>query len=148
MAAIDVIKGVELFDGLTDEELQEVAKLCQERRYKRGEALAIQGQPGDELFIITEGFVEVVYHEGGEEGTTEVVVNLGSGQIVGEMALVDLGPRSATVRAVSDPNVVQVIHRRDFDDLCERNNHIGYIILRNMAADLSFRIRHRSLTGK
>ncbi|MEW6717761.1 MAG: cyclic nucleotide-binding domain-containing protein [Chloroflexota bacterium] len=147
MTVIETLKKVELFEGLDKAELQKVAKLCKERRLKRGEAIAVQGEPGNEMFIITEGFVEVVRHVTGDE-EAQVVVNLGSGQIVGEMALVDHGPRSATVKAVSDPTVVQAIKRDDFDGLCEQNNHIGYIVMHNMAADLSFRIRHRYLTGK
>ena len=86
---------------------------------------------------------------GGASGSQRrVVVNLGEGQIVGEMALIDLGPRSATVRAVTEPTTVQVIRREDFDRLCQENNHIGYIVMRNLAADLSFKLRHRNLSER
>jgi CRP-like cAMP-binding protein len=63
------------------------------------------------------------------------------------MALVDQGPRSATVRSISDNTVVLAIDRQGFVDLCERDNHLGYVVMRNMAADLSFKLRHRNLTG-
>ena len=144
MNVIDALQGVELFDGLTTNELQAVAALCEERRLKRGDVLIQQGQPGLELYIVTEGFVEVVRQSNG--GDQHVVVQLGPGQIVGEMALVDQGPRSATVRALNTPTVVQVIPKAAFDALCERNTTIGYKVMRNMAADLSFRIRHRNLS--
>ena len=65
-----------------------------------------------------------------------------------EMALVDQGPRSATVRAISDSTIVLTIDRQAFMDLCEANHHLGYIVMRNMAADLSFKLRHRNLTGR
>lgn len=144
MNVIEALKGVELFDGLTADELQAVAALCQERRLKRGDVLIQQGQAGLELYIVTEGFVEVVRQSDGED--QRVVVQLGPGQIVGEMALVDQGPRSATVRALNTPTVVQVIPKQAFDALCEQNTAIGYKVMRNMAADLSFRIRHRNLS--
>ncbi len=144
MNVIDALRGVELFDGLTADELKAVAALCEERRLNRGDVLIQQGQPGLELYIVTEGFVEVVRQSDGED--QRVVVQLGPGQIVGEMALVDQGPRSATVRALNTPTVVQVIPKEAFDALCEQNTAIGYKVMRNMAADLSFRIRHRNLS--
>jgi CRP-like cAMP-binding protein len=63
------------------------------------------------------------------------------------MALVDRGPRSATVRAISKETIVQVISRDDFEELCEKNHHLGYVVMRNIAADLSFKLRHQHLTG-
>jgi CRP-like cAMP-binding protein len=64
------------------------------------------------------------------------------------MALVDRGPRSATVRAISEKTVVQVIHREAFEKLCDENYHLGYIVMRNIAADLSFKLRHQHLTNQ
>ena len=72
------------------------------------------------------------------------MVNLGKGQIIGEMALIDQGPRSATVRAISVA-VVQVIRRVDFEAVCEKNTRIGYIVMKDIAADLSFKLRHRNM---
>jgi CRP-like cAMP-binding protein len=99
---------------------------------------------GNELFIITEGFVEVVIES--KKPSPEVVVNLGTGQLIGEMSLVDQGLRSATVRAIHDPTIAQVIQHHDFHQLCQKNNRIGYIVMKNMAADLSFKLRHRHLS--
>lgn len=139
----EVLRGVMLFAGLTDDELNKVAELCEERQLNRADIIAEQGQPGDEMFIVTDGFVEVSI-AGGDE--SRVVVNLGQGQIIGEMALIDRGPRSATVRAISDPTIVQVIKRDDFNALCEKNTRIGYVVMKDIAADLSFKLRHRNLT--
>lgn len=139
----EILRGVELFDGLSDGDLEQVASLCQEREIERGELLVKEGDSGDELFIITNGFVEVLL-----ETPRRVVVNLGKGQITGEMALVDGGPRSATLRAISEPTIVQVIHRSDFDELCDNNTRLGYIVFRNLAADLSFKLRHRNLSER
>jgi CRP-like cAMP-binding protein len=145
---LTVLSSVELFEGVTEVELKAVAEICHERVFKAGDIITQQGLPGDELFVIHEGFVEVLRSEDPSDPSPKAVVNLGRGQIVGEMALVDRGPRSATVRAVSDETVVQVIHRDDFDRLCEENLHMGFTVMRNIAADLSFKVRHRHLSSR
>jgi CRP-like cAMP-binding protein len=61
------------------------------------------------------------------------------------MALVDKGARSATVKAIIDPTVVQAIRAEDFDRICNQNTHIGFIVMRNLASDISFKLRHRNL---
>ena len=93
---------------------------------------------------MTDGSVEILLEKGKDK--PQVVVNLGVGQILGEMSLVDRGPRSATIRAIQDPTIVQVIRHQDFHNLCDQNHRIGYIVMCNMAADLSFKLRHRHLS--
>lgn len=141
----DILNGVELFDGLSSREQDHVIGLCRERRFNENEIIAAQNSPGAELFIIQEGFVEVAI-TGRSGGASKVIVNLGQGQTIGEMSLVDQGPRSATVRAIKSPTVVQVITQMDFEKLCEENTRIGYVVMRNIAADLSFRLRQRHLS--
>jgi CRP-like cAMP-binding protein len=145
MELIEILSSVEIFDGLKPDELSQVAQICRERRLHPGETITRQGDAGDELYIVTEGFVEVSL---GEASSSRVVVNLGSGQIIGEMALVDQGPRSATVRAVVEPTAVQIIRRGDFERLCQGNYKIGYMVMCNIAADLSFKLRHRNLSER
>ena len=148
MDLIDVLANVELFDGLTVEELQAVAGICHERRHKAGDVITAQGAVGSELYVICDGFVEVILSGSAQGPTPRTVVNLGRGQLFGEMALVDYGPRSATVKVVADNTVVQAIDREDFTRLCESDFHLGYTVMRNMAADLSFKLRHRDLAGR
>ncbi len=137
-----VLRGVMLFAGLSDAELEAVAEICKERHLYRGEVLAEQGAPGDEFYVVTDGFLEISI--AGDTTSSQVLVNLGKGQIIGEMALIDQGPRSATVRAISVA-VVQVIRRVDFEAVCEKNTRIGYIVMKDIAADLSFKLRHRNM---
>jgi len=140
----EILQNVEIFDGLEKAELEQVAQICRERKLHAGDYITTQGEAGDELYIVTQGFVEVLLGEGATPA--RVVVNLGAGQIIGEMALLDQGPRSASVRAVDEPTIVQVINRDDFDLICQGNYRIGYIVMRNIAADLSFKLRHRNLS--
>ena len=80
-------------------------------------------------------------------GTPEMtaVVRLGRGQIFGEMALVDRGARSATVRCVQDDTTLFIIGRDALAQLCESDYHIGYVVMQNLARDLSFKLRLRNL---
>lgn len=141
----ELLRNVELFDGLGDLDLDEVSALCSQRTFKKGELLTTQGEAGTELFIISQGLVEVMVRG---RLNPRVVVNLGAGQLIGEMSLVDRGPRSATVRAIHNPTIAQVIQHDAFHDLCQRNTRIGYIVMLNLAADLSFKLRHRHLSGE
>ena len=145
MDITELLRTVELFDGLAEGDLEEVAAICAQRTFVDGDVLAQQGEAGSELFIISEGLVEVTVRE---RSNPRVLVNLGMGQLIGEMSLVEHGPRSATVCAVHTPTVVQVIQHEAFQDLCQRNTRIGYVVMQNLAADLSFKLRHRHLSGE
>lgn len=153
MELTKILPGVDLFQGLTEDQLVKVAAICTEKRYQANQLIAQQGEPGDSLFVVTQGFVEVLVSsdhpaDTDTSGGQRVVVNLGSGQIIGEMSLLDQGPRSASIRAVSNPTVLQMICREDFDSLCQEDTHIGYVVMRNLAVDLSFKLRHRNLSER
>jgi CRP-like cAMP-binding protein len=59
-----------------------------------------------------------------------------------------MGPRSATVRCSADASQLYVLRRNDFIRLCEQDTDIGYKVMRNLAADLSFKLRHRNLSWR
>jgi CRP-like cAMP-binding protein len=145
MDTVELLKGVDMFEGLTEQELRRVAAICREAKYAKGQIVTSQGEEGDEMFIVRDGLVEVTVGEAGEGPRT--VVNLGTGQVVGEMALVDRGPRSATVRCVTDATL-NVIERDAFEKMCQSSAQIGMVVYRNLAADLSFKLRHRHLSRR
>ncbi len=149
MEAVRLLRGVAVFDGLSEAELERVIGICRHGTYHKGEELTTQGSEGSEVFLILEGLLEVRLGELTQGGLpAHTVVNLGDGQVVGEMSLVDHGPRSATVRCVTDACSVLIIERQAFEQLCEADHHIGMVVYRNLAADLSFKLRHRHLTRR
>ena len=148
MNLAEMLDQVELFEGLDSEELEQIASICEERSLQSGDVVTKQGEAGDELFIIGEGLVEVVHEETPQDPAPRTVVNLGVGQVFGEMALVDYGPRSATVRVISDAATLQAMPRDAFLEMCKAHTHLGYVVMRNMAADLSFKLRHQHLIGR
>jgi len=148
MGFTDILGSVELFEGATPDELTSLAKVCRDQTFNKGEVITRQGEEGEALYVVCKGFVEVIRSHPSADLEPRTVVHLGEGQIFGEMALVDHGPRSATIQAASDATNLLVIHRDDFERLCEENLHFGFTVMRNIAADLSFKLRHQNLTGR
>lgn len=146
MELVKLLKAVELFDGLTDDQIKKLADIADERHYKRDQLVFNQGDEGDRLYVVRSGFVEVVVDDAHSSEGPRTIVNLGAGQVFGEMALVDRGKRSAAVRSINDDTIINSISRKDFNDLCDRFTDIGYVVMRNIAADLSFKLRHRNLS--
>ena len=93
-----VLGETSLFRVLDHAALVRVAASCVQRRYRRGQFLCQQGDPGDRLFIITSGLVKVVITSA--QGDQLVLATLRPPDVFGELAVLDGGPRSASVVAV------------------------------------------------
>lgn len=147
---VDLLKRTDLFCGLAEEDIRHLITIGRWATYNADETIIREGDPSDELYIIQKGMVEVVVPQGAVPdipGPPEAtpVVYLGEGQIFGEMGLVDRGGRSATVRAMVDGTTVFILPRDAFYSLCDQNHTIGYTVMRNIARDLSLKLRHRNL---
>jgi CRP-like cAMP-binding protein len=90
---------VDLFAPLDDESRTRVANGLRERRFAAGEDIIRQDAPGDSLFIVDRGLVDVRVHV---DGTYRSLARLGPGQFFGEMSLMTGEPRQATCTAVTD----------------------------------------------
>ena len=101
----DDLARVDLFSGLRKKELKEVATCCREGKYSPGSVLISQGEKGLGLFILTKGTVRIT-RANSPDGAEEVLGTAGAGDVIGEMALLDDMPRSATVTAVDDVTVL------------------------------------------
>ncbi len=97
----DTLAHVELFSSLDKKELQTLAKSSQERTYSAGTTLFSQGDSGSGLYILKSGKVSITQKTGAQEAEKEINT-VGAGETLGEMALLDDQPRSATVTAVED----------------------------------------------
>ena len=96
---------VAFFEGFTDRELARVAELVDEVDAEEGYILTDQGRPGLECYVIVEGEAGVFINDGR-------IATLRAGETVGEMALIDHGPRSATVRAESPMQLLALDAKR------------------------------------
>ncbi len=142
------LRQLDVFNGLAEADLMQITHLCVPLEYKAGDVILSLGELADRLYLVKEGTVAVTTRprdrRGGESATDGGQLTLGRGQILGEMGLVDRGPRSAAAHAMSDVTVY-AINCDEFLALCEELPRLGYQVMRNIAADLSFKLRQRNL---
>jgi CRP/FNR family transcriptional regulator, cyclic AMP receptor protein len=105
------LKRLKIFAACSAKDLEAVARLSTTLDITPGKVLAQEGVPGQEFVVIRAGTVKV------SRGGTELA-ELGPGDYFGEISLMDGGPRTATVTAVT-PVTIEVVERRDFDTLLE-----------------------------
>ncbi len=141
---LTLLRKVHLFNGLSAEELELLANISQEQQFAAGDLVIEQNTTGKEVYIIGVGAIDVFVS--GLDNERPIVI-LGDGQVFGEMALIDQGYRSASGRAGKNGCTVYQIQKDDFNALCEKHTHIGYVVMRNMAIDLAFKLRHRNLAA-
>jgi CRP-like cAMP-binding protein len=120
-----LLKEVELFSGLDEKEAKKIAPLFKERNFRAGEAMAEEGKHGIGFFVIESGSAKVTVH--GEARAT-----LGPGSYFGEVALIDDGPRTATVTAESDVKA-HVLVAWDFRPMVKEDPDLGWGLLQGVA---------------
>jgi CRP-like cAMP-binding protein len=142
----DFLIRIDLFTGLSDEMLQQVAGMCQPKSYPAGSTIIERGAPSDHFYLIQEGTVKILTapEDQALSFSNAAMIILGTGQSIGEMGLIDSGPRSATVKANTDTRLLE-INCQHFRELCEADINLGYQVMKNIAIDLSFKLRYRNL---
>lgn len=131
----DTLAHVDLFVGLDKKELRNLASSCQERKFPAGTALMKQGDTGAGLFVITSGHVKIT-QAADPDRAEEDLGTAGPGDVLGEMALLDDLPRSATVTALDDVTAL-LLPIWEFRTALRANPEIGVKLL----ATLSHRLR-------
>ncbi len=102
-----LIRQVPIFADLGPDDLEELATVVEERRIDQGQELFREGDPGDAVYLIVKGSV-VVFMGGTGDRPERVLSELGAGACIGEMAVLDASPRSATVRALERTRTLRV----------------------------------------
>jgi signal transduction histidine kinase len=103
--SIDVLRATPLFAGLDEANLERLAATTEPMRVPAGDLLITEGEPGDSMFIVTAGELEVTKRAGGSELP---LARVGPGAIQGEMAAIEGRPRTASVRALTDAEVIRI----------------------------------------
>lgn len=98
---VDTLSHVDIFSNLDKKELQALAKACQERKYSAGTVIISQGDTGVGLYVLKSGWVRITQANNPDKAEIELA-KTGPGQVIGDMALLDDLPRSATVTAIDD----------------------------------------------
>lgn len=142
----------DLFLEWDDLLLELVASVCEERTYQRGEQVFGENSVSDELYIIASGSVEIrvnpsmVVGEPSSVGQSlQTIAILRRGQNFGEVALLDEGRRTAAAVCAENNTRLIVIPRDKIMLMCENVPRLGYLLMRNLAADLATKIRNTDL---
>jgi CRP/FNR family cyclic AMP-dependent transcriptional regulator len=117
-----------IFSGCNRRELQIVSGMADEVRLREGTILTEQGAPGHECFVVLEGEADV-------EIGDRVVAHIGPGEIVGEMALLESEPRTATVVTTTTTRVL-VMTRPTFTAVLEQCPNLARRVMRTLARRL------------
>lgn len=134
----DLLKKINLFSSLTDDELEEIEKICVRQTYAKDTIMFLEGDPGDKCYVIVKGEVRIskMIPNIGEEA----LAVLKPGDYFGEMALIDNFPRSAHAIANTDIEVLTVT-KADLDKVLIRDREMGYKLLWVFTQTLSRRLR-------
>ena len=120
------LEAIALFRNLSQEELQALRRITQERQFAAGSEIFREGAPGDGVYFVKEGSVEISGRVGGD--TRRVFSRLGPGEIFGEMAVIEQLPRSAIAMAFVDTRVY-FIPRGEMLSLIERSPALAFNLL-------------------
>lgn len=127
-APLELLRKIDLFEELSEKDLETIARTFKESTFPAGHTIATEGQSGVGFFVIAEGGVS--YEVGGADRGTG-----GPGSYFGEIALIDDGPRTATVKTTSEVKAYGLTSW-EFRPLVEENSHIAWLLLKGMAKQL------------
>jgi PPM family protein phosphatase len=132
----EVLKKVPIFARLDERELMRVMQAADSKEYKANESIVQEAERGEELFVVLSGRVQVKRGD-------QVLTKLGPGEHFGEMALIRATPRSATVVAEVDSDLL-VIHRNEFFHILRDDHQIGVKMLWEFLGVLAERLDRTS----
>jgi CRP-like cAMP-binding protein len=142
----EILKKINFFKGLDESELNMVSTLCKEKTYDIGEICQTEGQSDKQVHFILKGKVGAVIRIPNIScNTNEIILDtLGVGDVFGWSALIQGTPWS-TLKVVETTNVVY-ISAEDLISLCEKNTHLGYIVMKNLAVLVALRLRRNRMS--
>jgi CRP/FNR family transcriptional regulator, cyclic AMP receptor protein len=125
---IDLLSRVQMFSSLNKKELGLIARSADVATVKPGTEIVTQGTPGHEFYLVVSG--QAIVRRNGRK-----IATLGPGQYFGELALLDRGPRSATVTAETEVELA-IISQREFLAVLNQVPAVAYKLLVSMASRL------------
>lgn len=136
-----LILNIPILGTLRDKELMVIEKYLNFIELNPGETVFEEGDPGDSVCFVVEGSLDVV--KTSETGEDIVISTLSKGRSIGEMAVIDDLPRSATVKARTKATLL-TLSRENFEYILSEYSNIGVKILKGIARLLSLNLRKTS----
>jgi cAMP-dependent protein kinase regulator len=121
------LKNVEIFKGISEEDMDELANFVKVRKFSPGDIIIRQGEEGDSLFIIVYGSVKIYYDD--QIGKVIELTYLSQGDFFGEMGFMGDKKRKASVSSV-DETLLLEISREELDKIIKKNPEVEKILLR------------------
>jgi CRP-like cAMP-binding protein len=140
LAPADTLRCCPTFELLSPAELEALGELCRPVVFEAGQTIFEEGTPGASLFVLADGEVEIVHRK---DGVQKVIARLRAPAAFGEMALVDREARSATVRACSPCQALELT-AEGFTAFRKRSRDGFTFVVINIARVLSTRLRETS----
>ena len=136
--SVNDLRAIGLFGALSDDVLRHFSAALTVQVIETGVTLFREGEDGREMFVVLQGELEVLKRS--HRGTDARVALLGPGDWVGDMSIVDIQPRSATVRALAPTRLLRVT-AADLDNVYRNDLKAYSIVILNLARELSRRLR-------
>ena len=128
-----LLRTIPMFEELAAEDVDALAATLVERKFKGGQMIFNQGEPGTEMYVIAEGHVNI--HLPGEGSRRISLKDISRGEYFGELALFDDKPRSASALASTDAVLLE-LGRDTLSEYLRKRPHAAMAILRTMAERL------------
>jgi CRP/FNR family transcriptional regulator, cyclic AMP receptor protein len=132
------LEGIPIFAGLNAAALSEISNAVEEAAFRAGDVILREGEPGNRMFIVYSGRLEVIKNLAQARETLLAVLR--SKDFLGEMSIIECVARSASVRAVEDTFLFS-LKGTDLYRLFQRHPDQYAIVILNIARDLSRRLR-------
>jgi signal transduction histidine kinase len=129
---LDELRRVPLFAGLAEEDLEQLYRMAETVSLDAGELVFEEGNPGDALYVVLDGELEVSKRQGGQD---VVLAVRGVGDFIGEMSLLEQAPRSASVRTLRETRLL-MISQAAFDTLLSCSPSAYLTMLRTVTSRL------------
>jgi CRP/FNR family transcriptional regulator, cyclic AMP receptor protein len=132
------LRALTIFNDLDKNELEIVQKHVFEKSVKKDAVLFLEGMPGELLYIIMSGCVEIIKET--KDNKKTVLAMMRTNDIIGEMSLIDSAPRTAT-GITSEDSVLLVITKQNFNEILKSDPRIAAKILMGLLKVISRRLR-------
>lgn len=141
MVTAEALCPSELFVGLTSEELAQLAAIAREERYEDGDLICAEREQADRLFILCEGHVllHIQLRSSLEPNGEMTIEEVEPGRIFGWSSLVKQRRFTASARALGSVRAM-VFNANDLNALFERNAHIGFVVMKQLADVIASRL--------
>jgi PAS domain S-box-containing protein len=142
MKNLRMLRRMRLLRALSSEELDSVSKVVQHRRFKKGKTVLSEGGRGGSIYLVQSGLLKVSHIIRGrrrELGTFK------PGDHFGEVSFIDKKPRSASIYAVENSELL-VFSRKALEDLQHHNPHLQFKLMQALLEDLAEKLRQRKFS--